>query len=271
MQEGTDNMENKSSAPAGMPDDHLLADTAVLAGEIMLIAGAETCRVEDTMMRMLKTGGLQRCDAFVVTTGITVTIEDPRCGIISLTRRIREKQTNLNRIDQVNTISRKFCADGLNLNETYEQLSRMEQDCYADWQIYLAIVVTAACFTVMLGGGVQEAMAASLNGIYFILARILNRRLRLNGFVFNMAASFFMSLSGIVLREFWMPGLNLEPFIAGSIMAMLPGVAMTNGIRDTLEGDYMSGSARMIEAFVVASSLALGIGTGMAAGHFLLG
>ena len=45
-------------------------------------------------------------------------------------------------------------------------------------------------------------------------------------------------------------------------MVLLPGMAMTTGIRDTLEGDFMSGSARMIEAFVIAASIAVGIGVG---------
>ena len=35
--------------------DKLLMDTAMLAGEIMLSSGAETCRVEDTMNHILRT------------------------------------------------------------------------------------------------------------------------------------------------------------------------------------------------------------------------
>ena len=48
--------------------------------------------------------------------------------------------------------------------------------------------------------------------------------------------------------------------IAGSIMPLLPGVAITNAIRDTLQGDYVSGGGRIIEAFVIALSIAVGIG-----------
>lgn len=252
-------------------DYHLLADTAVLAGEIMLIAGAETCRVEDTIMRILKTSGFQRCDAFVVTTGITVTMEDYRHGIISLTRRIREKQINLGNIDHVNTISRQFCSGGLSLKDTFHELKHMKPAAYPEWLVNSSIILSAACFTFTLGGRFFECLVAALNGIYFILARKLNRKLHLNSFVLNMAASFFMSFTTMAIKNLIYSRLMLEPSIAGSIMALLPGVAMTNGIRDTLEGDYMSGSARMIEAFVVAASLALGIGSGMAASQMLFG
>jgi len=43
-------------------------------------------------------------------------------------------------------------------------------------------------------------------------------------------------------------------------MPLLPGLAMTNAIRDTIRGDLISGIARGAEALLVASSLAAGAG-----------
>ncbi len=253
-----------------LPEHYLLADTAALAGEIMLLAGAETTRVEDTIRRILKTSGFERCEVFVVTTGIMLTLEDWRYGTISLNRRVEEKQTNLGNIDKANSISRQFCSGQLSLQETYHQLKDMKPVTYPGWLVSLSIILTAACFTLILKGGLIECLTAAFNGIYFILARIANRKLRLNSFVFNMAASFLMAFTTMLVQSVFYPPLELEPVIAGSIMALLPGVAMTNGIRDTLEGNYMSGSARMIEAFVIAVSLALGIGVGLSACRILL-
>ncbi len=242
----------------------MLADTAVLAGEIMLKAGAETCRVEDTIRRILSTSGFDHCEAFVVTTGIMVTLESPGSQVISLNRRVRGKSTNLGNIDLVNTISRQFCRGDLGLPETYRRLKNLEPVQYPHWLTHLCMVGTAACFTWILGGKGPECAVAAVNGLYFIGSRILNRKLHLNDFVFNMFASFLMAFTCLASQELFAPDLLAEPTIAGSIMALLPGLAMTNGIRDTLEGDYMSGTARMIEAFVTAASLALGIGIGMA-------
>ena len=44
-------------------DYKLLADTALLAGELMLQSGAETFRVEETITRILKTSGQERTEA----------------------------------------------------------------------------------------------------------------------------------------------------------------------------------------------------------------
>jgi len=48
--------------------------------------------------------------------------------------------------------------------------------------------------------------------------------------------------------------------IAGCIMLFVPGVAITNSIRDFLSGDMVSGLGRMAEAFITAVSLAAGAG-----------
>ena len=106
-------------------DYMLLAETALLAGEIMLVSGAEIYRVEDTMIRILRTSGLERAEAFVVATGIIVTLSDPQIKPISLVRRVSEKNTNLGNISEINEISRRYCGGLISLDEAYE--GRREQ------------------------------------------------------------------------------------------------------------------------------------------------
>ena len=48
-------------------------------------------------------------------------------------------------------------------------------------------------------------------------------------------------------------------------MPLVPGAAITNAILDTLYGDYISGSAKMLEAFLIASAIAIGIAIGLGA------
>ena len=49
-------------------------------------------------------------------------------------------------------------------------------------------------------------------------------------------------------------------------MPAVPGTAITNAIRDTLRGDYNSGMARAVEAFVTALSIAIAVAIGLAIG-----
>ena len=133
------------------------------------------------------------------------------------------------------------------------------------------MIITAAGFTILLGGNMQESLLAGLNGIYVVLFKIFNKKYNVNVFVTNMAISFLMAFTA---RAFLLiPGIQieLERVVAGSVMILLPGVAITNAIRDTLHADYMAGGAKIIEAFVVAASVGVGIGAGLALGAFAFG
>ncbi len=52
---------------------------------------------------------------------------------------------------------------------------------------------------------------------------------------------------------------------------MVPGVVFTTAIRDTLNGDYSAGVARMLEAVVTALAVAAGVGASMGLFRFLMG
>ena len=54
------------------------------------------------------------------------------------------------------------------------------------------------------------------------------------------------------------PCLNLDKIMIGDIMLLIPGIAMTNAIRDMLMGDTISGLMRLIESILWAGSLAVG-------------
>ena len=72
-------------------DYKLLIDTAALAGMIMLENGAEIYRVEETIDYMLKTSGLKTTQAFVVSTGFMISLDDPSIDALTVVRS-RKKQ-----------------------------------------------------------------------------------------------------------------------------------------------------------------------------------
>jgi uncharacterized membrane protein YjjP (DUF1212 family) len=55
-------------------------------------------------------------------------------------------------------------------------------------------------------------------------------------------------------------GQNLSHMISGSIIPLVPGVAFTNGIRDIADGDYISGTVRLLDAIFVFLCIAIGVG-----------
>src|SRR5690606_33476421 len=82
-----------------------IMDVCLLAGKIMLQNGAETYRVEDTMMRMAKALGIERTHSYVTPTGIMFAVETTRFV------RVLARTTDLKRVALVNDVSRKI-SDG---------------------------------------------------------------------------------------------------------------------------------------------------------------
>ncbi len=250
----------------------LLADTAMLAGEIMLQGGAETYRVEDTMRRILETSGAETTEVLVLSTALMITIDDPSVSTISKTMRISTRGTNLGNICAVNGLSRKFCAGEIALEEMYEELKELgKRKEYSPIVSYLCTLVTVVMFTLLLGATAKDAVFAGVSAIIMVLFRAFFMKRGMNEFMYHMTAlacaTFFVS----VLRTLLKADVNLELVVAGTAMPLLPGVAITNAIRDTLQGDYISGAARVMEAFVRAVSCAVGIGAGLYLGHLVSG
>ena len=62
---------------------------------------------------------------------------------------------------------------------------------------------------------------------------------------------------------------KIDDIIIGGIMLLVPGVATTNAVRDTLMGDILSGMIRVLEAITSAIGIAMGAGFVLSFYHFL--
>ena len=66
-------------------------------------------------------------------------------------------------------------------------------------------------------------------------------------------------------------GTEASHAIIGTLMILTPGIAFTMGIRDFVQGDYLSGTIRMIDALLIAASIAIGTGLVLSLYAFLKG
>ena len=80
----------------------------------------------------------------------------------------------------------------------------------------------------------------------------------MNGVVFQFIASFLSGVSTLLLCRFGMQ-FHADKVLIGIIMLLIPGIMLTNSIRDILLGDIISGSLRLVEAILMAATLALGM------------
>ena len=241
---------------------------AVLAGEIMIRSGAETHRVEDTLQRILSTSHFAHAESFVFTTGLIVTLSDPESETLSITQRISGTAQNLGRVAEVNSVSRNFCDGKITLDEAMETLYAIKNKRqYSGLLTMLGIILASSGFSIVFGGSFFDALGAVFCGLLLSLVLlVLAPRIR-KTFIINVLGAAAITLGAISFSYFggeW-TGLvfHSQYMIVGSMMPLVPGLALTNAIRDTLQGDYISAGSRAIEALMIAASVALGVGAGL--------
>ena len=245
-------------------DYKTLMDVAILAGEIMLESNAETYRVEDTMNHILQTSNFETTEALAIATGLVATLDDPSIDDpITIVKRMNSIATNLSNIAEVNTISRQLSSGDLDISEAYIALQNISKVQYKQSYKDIATSVLAAAFALLLGGGALEMVAAGVNGALLALVLKGEKRLGMGSFVRNVVSSAVISVGAGLMHMFLFPTLNMNLVITSTIMPLVPGTAITNAIRDTLQGDYTSGGAKALEAFVVALSIAIGVAIGL--------
>ena len=124
------------------------ANTAMLAGEILLISGTEIFRIEDTMDRILDTAPSAKHNVMVMSTGISLTLSNSE-GVVTMTNRVRDRSTNLNRIYLVNNISRQLQSGRINIEQAYKELNEIKKlILYPPLIKYSFYVLSSLLFTI---------------------------------------------------------------------------------------------------------------------------
>ncbi|OOM09296.1 threonine/serine ThrE exporter family protein [Clostridium saccharobutylicum] len=236
-----------------------LLKVSTLAGKIMLESGAETYRVEETIVRICTSFGADSADSFVIPTGIIVTATYNN-EVSTLVRRITNRGVNLNKIDKVNDLSRKLQCKTIKICDFNSELLKISNSSrYSSLVTLISSAITAGCFSIMFGGNLKDFFTATLIGGCIKILVTICQKLDINEFFINSLGGGLCALLAVLFVKLNLCT-NLDKAIIGSIMLLVPGLAITNAIRDTIAGDFLSGIIKAAEAVLVAISIAVGTG-----------
>lgn len=228
-----------------------------MAGATMLQNGAETSRVEDTIRRIATSFQMEYVHSFVTPTGIFITLNDQ-----TKLMRISERFINLNKVSQINDLSRKLALHNHSLEEAIEEVKKIQRQKppYSRGLVMLAAGMAGGSFAYLFGGDLVDVAPGFMAGV--VVQTVLS--------IFDSSpqakflAEFLAALLGgafSVAAVYFGLGVHLDSIIIGSLMPLVPGVAITNAVRDMLAGDLMAGLARGSEAAITALSVAAGMAT----------
>ena len=233
---------------------------SALAGEIMLKNGAETYRVEDTIERICKSRmNIKYADAFVTTTGIFVSLEY-QGEMMTYLIRIKSIKIDLNKINLVNEFSREFVNSDMSISKGLEKLKKINKvNNYSSWIKTLFGSLACAFFSLLFGGTFLDFISSYLVSLIVLISVNRIDKYKMIFFVNNFIGAVLASTLSILATKLGI-GEDMDIIIIASIMSLVPGVAITNAIRDTISGDFISGLSRGMEAIFSALAIAFGVG-----------
>lgn len=225
----------------------------------MLKNGGETRRVEETMEHMARACGAARVESFVIPTGVFLTVSDEAGQSLTMIRRVRDRTINLDRIAKVNELSRRLVERRIDYQSARAVLERIARE-RTGFSLKISLAASGAIgatTAVMQNGGVFEVLGAfAAAGAVRYLAHIVSR-LHGTTVAYEFLGGMVVAALGTVFYYIW-PWLLRDVIIIGGIMPLVPGMAITNALRDFMVGDLVSGLSRGMEALLTAVAVAMG-------------
>ena len=237
-----------------------IIDFALEVGGLMLASNSEIYRCEQITYHVLKAYKVEDINIFTLSSSIYLTASK-QGETITRIKRVYQSETNLTMISELNQLSRDITNYHIPLEEAKHKLDQIKQITLPkDILKCLSISFSCVAFGYMFNTFITpvEALAIFIITILsYYLTKLLNMG-KMNLFIVNFLVANFMTITTIACYDLNMIR-DIDHVIIGTIMYLVPGVALTNCIRDMLNGDILSGTVRLVECLIVGLAIASGV------------
>jgi len=183
-------------------------------------------------------------------------------GKTQLTRitSISNRLTDLQKIALVNSVSRRLTSHMITLEEAYDELKSIQKTNYF-LPTYIQVISAAlasGCFLIMFKGGWSDFLFACLaGGLGFLVLLLINDLTKVKFFAEFTASLVVGSIAVFSVK--YGHGTEIDKIVISSVMPLVPGILITNAVRDLIAGHFMSGMAKGVEAFLTAFAIGAAI------------
>jgi uncharacterized membrane protein YjjP (DUF1212 family) len=237
-------------------------ELAAQAGEILLASGAEIFRVTETVEHILTSLGVENRNVYVVSNGLFISINESGEFPCQALRDVSKRSINLARLEAANAVSREISKAGIScdiaaMREKLAECGRVSP--IPPWAQVLACAVGCACFCYLLGGTAADSLNALLASAILKVFLLFSGSVQINKYIECILAA---AIAALFCNVFAKAGIGESPgnAIIGTIMPLVPGVLFTSAIRNFFNSDHLSGTINLVDALLVAASVAVGVG-----------
>ena len=249
-------------------EQRLIVSRALDVGERMLLCGGEVSRVEDTIYRILKSYGASRVEVFTILSFISLTAVFDAEQVYTENRRVSivAYSNDFARLEQLNALSREICQTMPGLDELTERLAAIDlpprKKQFRELYAMVGYLLSGAAFALFFGGNPLDALGA---GVCCLAVWFLNWVFRRSALQRLFHAFLISFIAGALCYLVILLGLGEHPgqLMMAVIMVLIPGIAMTNAMREMLISDTISGILRLVESLLIASAVAFGFALAM--------
>ncbi|OOB77079.1 MAG: hypothetical protein BEN19_02555 [Epulopiscium sp. Nuni2H_MBin003] len=237
-----------------------VTDVLVLAGELLLGNGAEVFRVQDTINRIANAYNVADFEIYVLSNGMFMSICEDGQHYKASVKNVPITAAHLGRVAQICNLSRSIVAGECTTREAYCELLRIrDMPGKSNVARILYVAIGSGSFCYLIGGTINDIMTTVVSVSILHRYLIYMENHQASKMMLNMIGASIATFFGLLLVNLGL-GDDIDNIISASIISLVPGIALTNSIRDLFNGDYLSGTIRLIDALLVAFSIAAGVG-----------
>lgn len=222
--------------------------------------GAEIHRVEDTARRICRAYSFRRPEIYATPANFIITLQNKQGEPVTYSISVGTRTTNLDRVGRLNELSRWICSRKPDKDNIMEKIAEINtRPSYTMPMKLLSFFIIGFAAAMLAGATLPEMLVCGLISMIMKLVHVWLNRMAPSVFFSAFACSAVMTLIAMFFYSFGVVP-RFDKIIIGAEMAMVPGVALTNGMRDFISGDIYSGLYSLTEALMTALGLAVGSG-----------
>lgn len=235
-----------------------LLDLASDLGYELAISGAETFRVEESVLRVLRAYEID-AEVFAIPNCMHISIEPVVGRPLTRMRRILNTRTDLDAVEKLSNLSRRICTQRPAPEIAAQWLSEVkaEKRTYSFLPYMLANFISAFGFTFLFGGSIVDALCSGACGLVVGVITWFMTKWGANHLFRTIASAFPAALLAYGMGRLGLCA-NIDAVIIGALMLLVPGLLFTNAMRDIIFGDTNSGVNRIVQVLLIAVGIALG-------------
>ncbi|MCX2456499.1 threonine/serine exporter family protein [Lacticaseibacillus nasuensis] len=244
------------------PTEREVIELCGAVGAILLINGAETARVESTAEYIGQAAGVTVSCHATMTAVFVSAAADPATHLV----KVRTGDFNLQKVDDINTLSRRFVAGQIDFATLQAGVTRIQAKVIDfTWpQKLLGAGVVGVAPMLLFKATWGDLAWAFVVGIAGYVAAAWTGRHSTTPYIASGGGGLIIGLLATALQ---LSGFatSADNIIISALMPLVPGIALTNSLREIIGKHTISGLVRAVDAVMVAGAIGGGvvIGSGL--------